>query len=261
MQWAMNGTRRWIPPGKRCCARSMASSPSKPRDTAWKWGEFPASAKQTGVIPAKAGTHWFPSPKSSWPDLIGPSTYSLCFCRKDVDGRVKPGHDEGGLLTIQATLATFQPVSKLLSSRPRPHTSNPRSRFKAYARRRKHWHGQFTCKRNGRCHGGLRENQHIALLRNHTKLGGNAFIIIAETACTKSRPDIIKEMFLDLHLAACTVSGTFDEAARRRHGGCQCGANADAPRRPHGKICHRPVDPHDRDFSFPGCLFRFISQR
>ena len=33
--------------------------------------------------------------------------FTFGFYRKDVDGRVKPGHDKVGLLTIQAALANF----------------------------------------------------------------------------------------------------------------------------------------------------------
>jgi len=33
--------------------------------------------------------------------------FNLWFYRKDVDSRVKPGHDEVGLLTSRVTLADF----------------------------------------------------------------------------------------------------------------------------------------------------------
>jgi hypothetical protein len=33
-------------------------------------------------------------PSASWPDLFRPSTFFLITAHKDVDARVKPGHDE-----------------------------------------------------------------------------------------------------------------------------------------------------------------------
>jgi hypothetical protein len=33
--------------------------------------------------------------------------FNLWLCRKDVDGRVKPGHDEIGFVAIRVTLADF----------------------------------------------------------------------------------------------------------------------------------------------------------
>src|SRR5690606_16783728 len=44
--------------------------------------------------------------------------FTFGFYRKDVDGRVKPGHDEVGLLMIQAALANFSDTLEAASRDP-----------------------------------------------------------------------------------------------------------------------------------------------